>query len=697
MGPSTIYDQVFQESGGMMGAEAVAHTPRNISQIKNVRTKLRRKCNDDDEFSSLLTFTKEKGQSCLRDLQWTPAPRIVYAEDWQMVEIVQNCCQVNSASVLSIDTTFNVGKFYVTSTTYQNRNFINQRTGKCSNLPGPALFHVRQDESQFFYFSYTLLEVNYEFEKVRFIGGDRDKAQKGFLKPLKGVTYLPCKKHLQENMKAKMQSLQLSGTEKNTIMEHVFGNELAQRKGLVDCDSAEEFEGMMAEVSGMWNEDFASYFKEYVADDLKKGMAPKTRRAIGLKDDFFYNNAAECHNFRYKIKVKEDQAANATAGVPKKLCTWVEAISSYKRIVEECRNNIQRAFIAQGPFRLAPEWKHLEISDAEWVLKTPEQRRRYMSEIDAFAKQNAAAFTPPSLGVSANCVACDDESTKQDDVILVEESHGVPGNDLDLVNSFCGFEESGLPTHLKGSWCNAKKIVDLGGVGNFPSNEEKRTVISLTQGICHTVTCGGRERKPLSCDDQCEGFRLRGICAHTIAVAWYNNCLDSYLSLYRPRLSRMVTNSIPTATGKKEHQKRPRKRRDNELRDASDYSPLVSDTSVTSGQSGQTDDLEVVFIRDTAACKCYGCSVAIRVRPSEDPPPAPYDIFLRRKEYRVYRQRASTKMCIAKSKEFVYYHPLKACVPKEIKRDNLLISLRTRGLLLDSHRELLWREFGLSL
>ena len=149
--------------------------------------------------------------------------------------------------------------------------------------------------------------------------------------------------------------------------------------------------------------------------------------------------------------MKEDQAANATAGVPKKLCTWVEAISSYKRMVEECRNNIQRAFIAQGPFRLAPEWKHLEISDAEWVLKTPEQRRRHMPEIDAFARQNATTLTSPSLGVSANCVACDD-------VILVEESHGVPGNDSDLVYSFCDSEESGLPTHLKGSCCSHKHV-----------------------------------------------------------------------------------------------------------------------------------------------------------------------------------------------------------------------------------------------
>ena len=77
----------------------------------------------------------------------------------------------------------------------------------------------------------------------------------------------------------------------------------------------------------------------------------------------------------------------------------------------------------------------------------------------AFAKQNAAAFTPPSLRVSANCVACDDESTKQDDVILVEESHGVPGNDSDLVYSFWDFEESGLPTHLKGSCCSHKHVI----------------------------------------------------------------------------------------------------------------------------------------------------------------------------------------------------------------------------------------------
>ena len=92
-----------------------------------------------------------------------------------------------------------------------------------------------------------------------------------------------------------------------------------------------------------------------IVDDIQNGIAPGIRREIGLKDNFFYNNAAECHNFRYKLKVKEDKAASVIAGFPKKLCSWVEAIESYRRMVFECRNNIQRSFIGEGPFTLAPD------------------------------------------------------------------------------------------------------------------------------------------------------------------------------------------------------------------------------------------------------------------------------------------------------------------------------------------------------
>jgi len=89
---------------------------------------------------------------------------------------------------------------------YQNHKFTNQHTGKFVNVSGPALFHVCQDETQFLFFCNTLLEA-------RFVGLDCDKEQKGFLKPLTRATYLPCKKHIQDSIKKKLQNLQLDGCE----------------------------------------------------------------------------------------------------------------------------------------------------------------------------------------------------------------------------------------------------------------------------------------------------------------------------------------------------------------------------------------------------------------------------------------------------------------------------------------------------
>ena len=70
------------------------------------------------------------------------------------------------------------------------------------------------------------------------------------VKPLEGVTYLPCKKHIEDNMKAKMPSYQLDASEKKIILEDVFGSKIPPKRGLVDCNTTDEFETMMAEVTG---------------------------------------------------------------------------------------------------------------------------------------------------------------------------------------------------------------------------------------------------------------------------------------------------------------------------------------------------------------------------------------------------------------------------------------------------------------
>ena len=58
---------------------------------------------------------------------------------------------------------------------------MNKKTGKPANLPGPAMLHASKTGNDYLYFIHTLLECNYELERINFVGGDRDRAQSSFL------------------------------------------------------------------------------------------------------------------------------------------------------------------------------------------------------------------------------------------------------------------------------------------------------------------------------------------------------------------------------------------------------------------------------------------------------------------------------------------------------------------------------------
>lgn len=60
---------------------------------------------------------------------------------------------------------------------------------------------------------------------------------------------MPCKKHIEDNMKTKMQSLQLDGSERSMILEDVFGCTTPPKRGLVDCSATEKLETTLADGS----------------------------------------------------------------------------------------------------------------------------------------------------------------------------------------------------------------------------------------------------------------------------------------------------------------------------------------------------------------------------------------------------------------------------------------------------------------
>lgn len=127
----------------MLDCELSSDLPRDSKQVQNARQRATNKATQHDKFVSLLKLAKE--DKTVHNLQWTPSPRVVICTEDQIKEIVKDRCSPGSTSILSIDTTFNVGNFYLTSPTFQSSKVLNKKTRKPANLPGPAMLHATKD------------------------------------------------------------------------------------------------------------------------------------------------------------------------------------------------------------------------------------------------------------------------------------------------------------------------------------------------------------------------------------------------------------------------------------------------------------------------------------------------------------------------------------------------------------------------
>ena len=106
---------------------------------------------------------------------------------------------------------------------------------------------------------------------------------------------------------------------RDEVLKDIFRSDCNKEKGIVDCPSQDEFLAKVIAVSDKWDDlersihpgkepEFSAYFRAHIED----GMLPSYRRGAGLEHEFFFNNAQECANFKYKSKVREAKMENST-------------------------------------------------------------------------------------------------------------------------------------------------------------------------------------------------------------------------------------------------------------------------------------------------------------------------------------------------------------------------------------------------
>lgn len=172
LGPSSIYDELYEEGGGVVESTAFATLPRGIRQVKCQRSKLRDQ-HAKDTLAELIEKCKESKGKFLHSLQVSPEFRVVLTTKAQLADLVKFCCNPNDYSIFGIDVTYDTGSVFVTTTTYRHLMLLDKESGSHPNFPGPMMFHTDEGAPAFHYFISTLKGLNRDVENILFVGCDR--------------------------------------------------------------------------------------------------------------------------------------------------------------------------------------------------------------------------------------------------------------------------------------------------------------------------------------------------------------------------------------------------------------------------------------------------------------------------------------------------------------------------------------------
>lgn len=494
--------------------------PRNRQQISNIR---RSHCVQDKNvlYSVMLEckLTQGTNDAFVRDVKAAPSPQSVLFFDWQLHDMERFLTNNHRFGVLTVDTTFNLGEFYVTVVTYPHLMLQDVRTGNHPTIVGPVLIHQQTDFASFNYFAATLVSSNKQLRNTLCFGTDGDKSLvEAFAHNFPYAMQLRCFIHFKKNVQEKLRSLGFPSSVADEVLGDIFGKHTGSvyKEGLVDCTTEEEFETKLQDLKKIWDEyeqpfspasgaSFHTFFTRYQANVVKYHMRRDLREAAGLGSppSVFTTNPSESVNAVIKKKVDYKQHQ------------WPKFNEQLKQLVEGQRDEIIRSLSGRGQYRLSAEFRYLLTTILEWIKMRPDQRKKIIADFDSASLKtdfrDRGAVTP-KCGMR-NCpmeMACTSMS------ISAEDS---------------GIQTLPLVT-LHGMWDKASKLLSMSnGITAAPGEDKRARMVSSFSGKTpHFVS--SRSRGQFVCDPTCIQWNSANICSHTLAVAETNGELEQFLQWY---------------------------------------------------------------------------------------------------------------------------------------------------------------------
>ena len=335
--------------------------------------------------------------------------------------------------------------------------------------------------------------------------------------------HLRCFLHFKGNIERKLYELKIPPNVAKEYIADIMGRPTRFQLGLVDAKNSAHLDEMLVKIQNVWNERekpynsppiFHTWFLQYQKNIISQSMVQEVRIKAGLGNPPvpYYTNEVESKNY-----VLKQHVAYKASALPK-------FVDNMKDLFRQQRQEIERAMIGQGEYRLQTSYESYCIHTTKWFTLTQDQRSK---RVDKFMKADILSHSSCSSSLESSSEACSP------------------------------LQELSLPSHFASSmWNKAQRLCNSDdGMVQCPGDHSSWMVKSDSNTRPHFVRsgkCGG-----YMCDEDCLAYKSTKLCAHAVAVAIKTGTLEKYLKWYKTRkgsganLSAIAEAQKPKSCGKK--------------------------------------------------------------------------------------------------------------------------------------------------
>ena len=493
---------------------------------------------ENDPWYGLLKESKQqaatKGSAFIRDVRVGAEPLCVLATDRQLNDLVRFCCHNKEHKPLTIDPTFDIGKFNVTPISYQHLMLENVKDGNQPTLIGPIMIHERKTEESYSVFCGSLKALKPEIVNLLAFGTDDEKAlTNAWNKNFERATHLLCELHLKKNIERKLLELGITSRVKSEIQADIFGKVTGDsfESGISDAENQNDFLSKLSVLQSKWaalhphGGEFHNWFSSNKAGEFIKSVIHPVRQLAGLgcPPKKFDTNRSERTN-----GVTQDFVRRECDG-PVNEYVFAKAM---QKLVEAQEKELELAILNRGEYTLRNGYKHLTISPSRWRIMTEKQKDTALKKIHSTkvdeTRNNTATVSE----------AIRDRENHLMTTLLAAGVDWIPRNVLHAIT-----EKALRIKEMVTMLPNADPITAI--VRSTSNPKKPHVIVFSANGKCE-------------CHD-CPSYSASSLCAHAIAASHEMSKFDAYVTWFVTNkrktgginYTKAVTHGLPNDRGRK--------------------------------------------------------------------------------------------------------------------------------------------------